>query len=430
MSGSDVVISGFGMVTSLGSSVAENASGIKERRTGLRAFEEDGIPPSLRTRGEAPDIEPTEGLHPRLAPHAKFLNRGSMLGLAATREAVQNAAIDLEAIPPERKSAVIGAGDMSKLAYTDFYPAFVEATGGDLSDPVDTAALNKASFGGVNPLFLLESLNNNLFSFLTAAFELRGSGTSIAAQSPAGAQALSLAWHTIREERSDVALAVGYGSWINPLALYEMHGLGLLSKCLAGEASYRPMDRRRDGFIAGEGGACLVLERRDSAEARGHRPLARLASAADAHQPAERSGLGIPREAIVRAASLAMEEAGVGIEHLGFISPHGSGTRKGDRAEMAAMAELLGDRAPSVPICCLKPYAGHMAACSDIGEVGLSALALRERFAPATLNFDRAEEPFSALSLSSEHRPAPGRAVLSISYGLGGQASALVAMAE
>ena len=426
MSAADVLITGAGLVSSLGRGLEPNLAGVKAMETGLRSYPEDGVPASLCVRGEAGETDPFEGLDPALLPHAKFLNRGARFGLLAAREAVGASGIQMERLPPERKSAYIGAGDLTKTDFTDFHAAMREATRGEWAQ-IDAARLNQASLGAVTPFMLLESLNNNLFSFLTAVFDIRGSSTSLAGLSPTGAQAVGLAFRAVAEGRADAALAVGYSAWVNAVALYELHGLRLLSAARDGARSFRPMDRRRDGFLAGEGGAAVLLESAEHAAARGAEPLGRLTGYADAQERAKDGSFGIPLEAASRAARTALEEAGVAPADLALVCPHGSGTRKGDRAEMAAILDILGQHAPRTPVTCMKPYTGHMAAASDIADLVLCLLCLREGCVPAALNYERSEHEFAALSIAPDSRSAEGRDLLSLSYGLGGQVAAIMA---
>jgi len=429
MNGREVLITGVGLVTSLGRNAEENLAGLKQGRTGLRETPREGLPRAVGIVGQAGEVDALAGLNPRLLPHAKFLNRGSLLGLAAAREAERNAGLNLLDVPPERKSAYVGGGDMDRIDYRDFYPAMREATGGAW-ERVDAARLNKASLGGVNPFFLLESLYNNIFSFLTAVFEVRGPSTSLAAQSPCGAQAAALAFRSVQEGLADAALAVGSCNWISALAACELRGLCLLSQGREGVRSFRPFDRRRDGFFPGEGAAALLLESAEHARGRGARALGRILGAADAIEPPTSGGFGIPRQAALTSARQALAEAGLAPAELGLVSPHASGTRKGDRTEMEALLALLGDDAPRVPVACLKPSTGHMAAASDVADLALGLMALREGFVPGTLHFERADEGCEPLSVSAEIRAADRRTLLSLSYGLGGQVSALVAAAE
>ena len=123
---------------------------------------------------------------------------------------------------------------------------------------------------------------------------------------------------------------------------------------------------------------------------------------------------------------LALAESGCGIEGLAFISPHGSGSRPGDRSELCSIQRLLGGRAPNVPLVGFKPYTGHMGAASDLGEVVLGLKALEEQMVPATLNFAAAEDAFSTMRISSAPQPCLGSRFLCTALGMGGRATSVV----
>src|SRR5207245_3907902 len=130
------------------------------------------------------------------------------------------------------------------------------------------------------------------------------------------------------------------------------------------------------------------------------------------------------------ARAARVKDAGILPKELAFISPLGSGTRKGDRVELSAIAELLnGDRA-ALPISGMKPYTGHMGAASDIGEIALALTALKNGLVPATPNSRTPDAGFAEVEVGPEHRRVSARHVLSMSQGLGGQSMAIVVSAE
>jgi 3-oxoacyl-[acyl-carrier-protein] synthase II len=278
----------------------------------------------------------------------------------------------------------------------------------------------------VNPFFLLESIANNLFSFLSAVFEFMGPSTSLASLSPCGAHALELACRKISTAEADIALAVGCGNWITEIPMYEMDGLGILSKCRQGSASFRPLDRARDGFIPGEGGAAILLEDKERAEARGALILAEIKGHGNCIEFPQGKGLSVPEQVSKNSIAAALEEGAVDARDLAFICPHGSGTRKGDRSELASISQIMGEPENGVPICALKAYTGHMGAASDICEVILGITAINEGIVPGTLNFSRTDGAFEGMRISASALEAKGRYFLSVSYGIIGQCSSVM----
>ena len=173
----------------------------------------------------------------------------------------------------------------------------------------------------VNPFFLLESICNNLFSFLSAFFEFMGSNTTLASHSPHGGNALELACRSIVHGKADVALAVGCGNWITAIPLYEMEGLGILSRCRQGIHSYRPFDRRRDGFIPGEGGAALFLEAADIAKKRGAKIWGKIEGFGNCIEFIKDQSMTVPSHVMSRNITLALEDAGCDLGDLGVHLP-------------------------------------------------------------------------------------------------------------
>jgi 3-oxoacyl-[acyl-carrier-protein] synthase II len=348
----------------------------------------------------------------------------------AANEAVFDSRVDLSSIPSERKGLFLGSGDLTKVGNEDLIPATREGSSGTFRD-IDYRTLNVSCLNKVPPFYLLESLHNNLFSFLSAHFDIRGANASLASLSPCGAQALELAVRSVRLGRADTIIVVGCGSWISPLPLFELNTLGLLSACRQGASSFRPFDRKRDGFIPGEGGAAMVLEPVSRAKDRGARIYGVFKGTGSRIGFEHSGGLGTPEKIAEHCVRRALEAADLRMDKLGFVLPHGNATRRGDASEMASLLYLTGkDSSFLPPLCGLKPYTGHMGAASDIGEIIIGILTAGEDFVPGTLSFQGTDPGFSCLAIGSSPQRTRGNVFLSVSCGMGGQSSALVVEAQ
>ncbi len=418
-------MTGTGLVTPLGRGVEANWRGLLAGRTGIERHERAGLPEYLQFFGQVKGLERPNAVPGNMAGQVRFLNRGSVLGFEAAKEAVETSHIDLSTVPRERRSLVIASGDLTKVGYEFMHPAFKDATK-NAQKGADLAILNKSVMNKVNPFFLLESISNNLFSFLSAVFEFMGPNTSLASLSPCGAQALEVAWRKISAAEADVALAVGCGCWITEIPMYEMNGLGILSGCRHGSASFRPLDRGRDGFIPAEGGAAIVLEENERAKARGARILAEIKGFGNCLEVPQGKGLSVPEQISKNSIDAVLEDGAVDWRDLAFICPHGSGTRKGDRSELNSIAQIMGGPKDEVPVCALKAYTGHMGAASDICEVILGIEAINEGRVPGTFNFSKTEAAFEGMGISASAKEARGRRFLSVSYGIIGQCSSVL----
>jgi 3-oxoacyl-[acyl-carrier-protein] synthase II len=421
----ETVITGLGLVTPLGKSVPENILNLEQQKSGIGFFPEMSRFKPFQYAGKVSSVDAPKGLSQKMVNQMKFLNRGAFLGFLAAYEALASSGLDMSRILPGRRALVVGAGDYTKTGYDFLFPAVKKGTGGNFG-PVNHARLNESALYDVNPFYILESLHNNLFSFLSALYELRGPNASFASLSPCGLHALETASRMIRMGHADMALVVGCGNWVTEIPLYELHGLGLLSHCEKGARSFKPLDKQRDGFIPGEGGAAVLLESRKSAEKRGaliHGCISAMVNcmAFDGFQD-----MAGGMKSSLRSMEMTLENAGMGITDLGFISPHGNGTRKGDRSDLESVKAILGKHSPDIPVVALKPYSGHMGAASDVAEVILGMGALQKGMVPATLNFNASEERFSRLNISSTPLPCAGTRFLSVSRGIGGQVASIL----
>ncbi|MDR3569691.1 MAG: beta-ketoacyl synthase N-terminal-like domain-containing protein [Syntrophobacteraceae bacterium] len=420
-----VVVTGMGLVTPLGKGVEANWKNVLAAKTGIKRCVRPDAPEHYQFYGRVEGVERPEGVPPSLAGQVRFLNRGSVLGFEAAMEAVKNSRIDPASVPGERRSLFLASGDLTKTGCEFMHPALKDATK-NRGKGVDRLALNKSLINKVNPFFLLESISNNLFSFLTAALEFMGPNTSLASFSPSGAHALELACRRIGQGEADIALAVGCCCWITEIPMYELDGLGILSRCKHGPASFRPLDRARDGFIPAEGGAAILVEDRDLAMARGANILAEINGNGNCIEPPAGKSLSVPDEVSKNCIRQALREASVDVGDLAFLCPHGSGTRKGDRSELKSIQTIFEAEGRSAPVCALKAYTGHMGAASDICEVILGIEAINAGLVPGTLNFSMAEPAFEGLDISASTRKAAGKSFVSVSYGIMGQCSSVL----
>jgi 3-oxoacyl-[acyl-carrier-protein] synthase II len=425
MSEREVVITGLGLTAPLGKSVEENWNNVKSIKTGIVHDPKNDLPKFLQYAGKVSEYELPQDIPPKQIGQMKFLNRGAVLGFCAACEAVSHSQNSVKNTDPGRRALYVASGDHTKVGYDVMYPAVKDSTDKNW-ESVDQVKLNNATLNKVNPFFLLESLHNNLFSFLSAFLEFMGQNTSVASLSPYGGNALELAYRSIKQNRADIALAVGYGNWITEIAMYEIEGLGILSRCKQGIQSFKPFDKNRDGFIPGEGGSAILLEAADTAEKRGANVLAKIKGVENCIEFSSRHKFSVPQKVIKRNILSVLEETACEIEDLAFIILHGSGTRKGDRSELQSLVDIHCDKNADIPLCGLKPYTGHMGAASDIAEIIFGINAVKEGTVPATLNFHGTEKEFSDLRLSASPQKCDKNKYLSVSYGVGGQSSSVI----
>jgi len=411
-----VAITGAGLVTPFGSGVLSTLKGIRQNQIAVAKATGDA-PPWMECVGRAPSE--LKAFPRELRGQTRFLNLGARLGYNAALEAVTRAGNPQ--VSNSRRALYLATGNHTGIDCRALAPAITAASGSTF-DQIDRPTLNRTAIEQVNPFFLLETLFNNPFSFISAAFDCMGPGTSLASDSPCGNQVVELASQTLREGRTDMALVVGCGSWVAQAPLFELEGIGLLSSARRGHRSFRPFDVRRDGFLAAEGGAALVLEPLPRALQRGATVLGTIEGTGSACEP----GLVVPAEVTLRSMEIALADGGRQVADLGFICCHGSASRKGDRSELEAIVTFLGKPRHQLPLCALKPYTGHMGAASDLAEIIIGLAAASEGVIPGTPNLEHIETGFSDLELSIEPCHTTGARFLSAAYGLAGQSCSVL----
>lgn len=425
MSTRDVFITGMGVISSLGKNVGENWTKLKKLETGIGYHPRADLPQFMQYMGEISDYHLPENISPKQRGQIRFLNRGAKFGLSSVNEALPLEATSIDHVEPGRRSLFIASGEHNLIGAEFMYPAIKDTLGREWED-ADLKEFNRAMMDKCNPFFLLESLHNNLFSFLSAYTGFMGPSTSLSSLPPCGSHAFELACRTIKQNKADIALAVGYGGWLADIARYEFEGVGLLSACRSGASSYRPFDKRRDGFIPGEGGAAIVLESAESAKKRGARVFGKVLGTSSSLEINEDNSAAVPPLVNRRNMMNAIKAAGCRNSEISFLISHGSGTKKGDRSELRSIQSVLSSNMASVPVCALKPYTGHMGVASDLAEIIFGILAVKEGFVPKTLNFTETETEFSALNISDTPKNSEKTIFLSTSYGVGGQASSVL----
>jgi 3-oxoacyl-[acyl-carrier-protein] synthase II len=243
----------------------------------------------------------------------------------------------------------------------------------------------------------------------------------------AGTDAIGSAFRMVASGRREWMLAGGADSMINPLGLAGFCRIGATTTANDQPArASRPFDRRRDGFLLGEGAALLLLESLDAARARGahvHAEVAGYGNSFDAHGISEPHPEG---RGACQAMARALEEAGAAPGEIDCINAHGTSTPKNDPVETAAIQRLFGPRARQIPICATKSMIGHLIAAAGAVEAVAAIACMEAGLVHPTLNLDEPDPACDLDYVPGRARTHPQRCVLSNSFGFGGQNAALV----
>jgi 3-oxoacyl-[acyl-carrier-protein] synthase II len=279
---------------------------------------------------------------------------------------------------------------------------------------------------GVSPTLALAVFGGAGASNVAIDLGITGPAIGNSNSCASGAVAIGEAFHAIRDGIVDVALAGGAEAPLAPLTFGAFAAIGVLStRNDDPQTASRPFDSDRDGFVMGEGAAMLVLEEAEAAERRGATVIAEVsgyASTNDAHHMTAPRPDG--RDA-GRAVSLALADAGIGGDEVGYVNAHASSTQLNELAEARALRASLGAAAGSVPVSGTKGLYGHALGASGAIEAAISALALHHGLLPGTCNLTRVD-PAIDLNVLREPCAARPAVALSTSFGFGGMNAALV----
>jgi 3-oxoacyl-[acyl-carrier-protein] synthase II len=407
-------VTGIGLITPIGTGVDAFRAGLRAACSPVKSIDRfDPSPFRSHVAAQVDDFDPLAWMPPKTA---RQLDRFSQFGLVAGRLALDDAGLvpgARGAADSDRIGIYLGSA-LGGIAYAeDQHTRYLEK---GIRQVAPNLAL--AVFGGAAP------------ANLGIALEVHGPILSTANSCASGAVALGEALGDLRAGRVDAAIAGGCEIPLSPLAFGAFDIIRALSSGRNDDTSHaaRPFDDGRDGFVMGEGVALLVLEAAELASRRGVTPYAELlgyGATSDAFHMVQPRADG--REA-ARAASIALADGATEPDEIDYVNAHASSTPLGDVAEARAIALALGNRAATVPVSGTKAYYGHPLGASGAIEAAISALAIRDGWAPPTVNLESPDAETSSLlpGLLREGRESTYRRVLSTSVGFGGLNAALV----
>jgi 3-oxoacyl-[acyl-carrier-protein] synthase II len=403
-----VVITGIGLVSPIGIGHEAAWAAACAGRSGAGPITRfDARDLAVKIACEVPDFRPEEFMDHRTA---RRTDRFAQLAVAAGRLALADAGLSVSG-DGVRVGAVVASG-----------------VGGAETRESAHARLLRDGPERVPPLTIPATTLNMAAAQVSIALGLRGPILCVMTACAAGAQAIGDAAEMIRRGAADVMLAGGAEAPITPFWVAGFDAMRVLSRGNEDPArAARPFDRSRDGFVIGEAGAIVVLERLDAARARGAEVIAEVAGygcSVDAYHVSDPDPKGTACAAAVRAA---LDDAGLAPEEIGYVNAHGGGSRPGDPTEVLVLRTALGDEATArIPVSSTKPIHGHCMGATGALEAALTSLALRDGILPATVNL----EDVDAACVGVDHLRGAAReeaigAALTTSFGLGGHNVAL-----
>lgn len=410
-----VVVTGLGMVTPLGQGVARNWDAMLRGESGVRRITRfDVSTMGVQIAGEIEPLPrvPEDEAFPELGIHARF-------ALVAAREAWADSGLAGSRADPERVGVFIGSGKgISEVE------RLVEACKAAMASkgPFDYAAFSKALPHDFSPQRREQEEYYQAGTHVARAVGARGPNWVCITACAAGNHAVGEAYSAIRRGDADAIVAGGTHSQVDIMSLSGYATLGALSpRNDEPHRASRPFDRKRDGFILGEGSGVLVLEEYEHARRRGARIRAEVVgygNTADCYRVTDPQPEG---ERVELAMRLALRSAGLSPGDIGYINAHGTSTQQNDAMESGAIARIFGGKGEAPPVSSTKSMIGHLIAAAGAVEAIACVRALEEGVLPPTINYEF-EDPSCPLDyVPNEPRKANIRYAMNNSFGFGGQ---------
>jgi len=403
-----VVITGLGAITPIGLGAEGLWEGLRAGRSAVRTITRfDPAPFRTRIAAEVSSFHPGDHLEER---KARRLDRFGQFSVAATRLALRDAELDLAKEDRDRTGVMMGT-----------------ALGGVGMAEGQHARYVEGGIRAVDPALALMVFAGAASCNVAIEFGATGPNSTNGMSCASGTIAIGDGFRAIARGDADVMIAGGAEAPLAPLSFGAFAIIRAMSTRNDDPATAsRPFDADRDGFVMGEGAAVLVLEERGRALARGARVYAEICGFGltnDAHHMTAPRADGAQA---ARAMRLALAEAGIAPEAVGYVNAHGSSTPLNDSTETAAIHQVFGEHARRLAVSGTKGYYGHALGASGAIEAAICALAAHRGWLPPTLNL-RVPDPACDLDyLAGGGRTGHPEYLLSNSFGFGGINAALV----
>jgi 3-oxoacyl-[acyl-carrier-protein] synthase II len=424
----DIVITGIGLMSSIG--IGEDAfwESLQAGHCGFRQVEHlshVGTPDCIG--GEVTEFTAKSARKQHLSKvkkQIKVMCREIQLGVASALQAVEHAGIESGSVPPQRIGVDFGANLMSS-------PPDVLLDAGVACKPDGSSFsydrwgnCGEDRFKGMEPLWLLRYLPNMPGCHIGIAVDARGPNNSITQDEASGGLVLSEAANIIRRGRADIMITGTTGTRLHAVKSCQHTLWDTLADGPAAERC-RPLDKDRRGEVLSESACTFILESRTHAEARGANILGTLLSTA-ASCVLDSDGRPNEQLAVERAATAALQRAGVSAADLGHVNMCASGHLTRDGYESSAIRNVLADKADTVAVTAPKSYLGSAGSGAGLAEMAVSILGLKHGVVPKTLNFRASDDDGQLNVVADEHLATDNKLFLKTSVTRMGQSSAVV----
>ena len=405
-----VVVTGVGLITSLGTGTKKSWEAIKSGACGIKEITSfDATESAVKIAGEVTDFDPTEfGIEKK---EVKKLARNTQFAIAATKMALEDSGLVIDETNATKIGTIVSSGIGGIEVFEEQYQNMLEK-----------------GVRRISPFTIPAMINNMASGNVGIYFGAKGPNKAVVTACAAGTHSIGDSYEMIKSGRTDAMITGGTEACITKFAINAFANMKALStRNDDPQKASRPFTADRDGFVMGEGAGVLILEELETAKARGAKIYAEVVGygeTCDAYHITSPSEGG---EGAVRAFVMAMEEGKIKPEEVGYINAHGTSTPANDRNETAAIKTAFGESAYKMNISSTKGATGHGLGAAGGIEGVLLALSIAEGVVPPTINQDNPDE---TLDLNYTPNVAVKRDIevgMSSSLGFGGH-NAVIAM--
>jgi 3-oxoacyl-[acyl-carrier-protein] synthase II len=411
-----VVVTGMGIVTSLGAGKTDNWTRLTAGESGIRTltrFPIDGLKSTMAGTVDFVTVDPftSTGLSERLAE-------------IATEEAIEQSAIGSKGNFP-------GPLFLAVAPVETEWPQRMEVSRDIPKTGFDNFDLLRVCGGGKYAAYHHRFMFGSVAHRLAESFGTKGSPISLSTACASGATAIQLGVEAIRRGEADAALCVATDGSVNPEAVVRFSLLSALStQNDPPQAASKPFSKNRDGFVMAEGAGALVLESYEAAMARGSPILGVVAGCGELTDSFHRTRSSPDGKPIIGCMRKTLADAGMEPEQIDHINAHGTATPENDKMEYLATSAVFGDHTPKIPVSSNKSMVGHTISAAGAVEAVFSLLTLEHQRIPPTINYDVPDPTIHFDVVGNKARDARVTAVMSNSFGFGGQNASLILARE
>ncbi|HYI96864.1 MAG TPA: beta-ketoacyl-ACP synthase II [Bryobacteraceae bacterium] len=403
-----VVITGIGLLSSVGSGTEETWSAVKEGHSGIGPITQfDAAAFNCRIAGEVKEFDPARWIEKK---EIKKMARFIQFAVAASEFAMESCGLKVTEDIAEQVGVYIGSG----------------IGGFEVIEREHRNLLEKGP-GRISPFFIPATIINLASGYVSIRTGAKGPNSATATACTTSAHAVGDSYKIIERGDADVMICGGAEACITPLGVGGFAAMRALSqRNNEPERASRPWDKHRDGFVIGEGAGILILEELEFAKRRGAPIVAEIVGygmSADAYHitsPAEDG------DGAFRVMRNAMRDAKLQPDQIQYVNAHGTSTEIGDKLESIAIKRAFGAHAYKVAVSSTKSMTGHLLGGAGGLEAGIVVLAIRDQIAPPTINHEEPDPECDLDYVPNKARPMRIEYALSNSFGFGGTNGSLI----